>query len=160
VWEWTYVKAQTTLFPQSILLHASCLISKAIDITWLILNLHKLYYTKKKKLLISLSLLADCSNQNGFEKQTVKNKILKDISGSIPAQLRVGSSIFFSLDLFYIVRATRRYRCKSIRKEWRIDESSENCNKAKLLVVGITNKESVQSQSYNQKYPYNSRRAG
>lgn len=152
-----------TLFPQSIL-PAACLISKAIDINWSILNLQKLYYTKKEKTIDFLSLLADCSNQNGFEKQTVKIRFKKNISGSIPAQLRVGYSIFFSVLFFrfvlYIACATRRHICRSIRKEWRIDESSENCNKAKLLVVGITNKESVQSQPYNQKYPYNSRRAG
>jgi hypothetical protein len=90
VWEWTYVKAQTTLFPQSIL-HASCLISKAIDITWLILNLHKLYYTKKTKTTIDFPFTA-CRLQQSkwFWKANGKNKILKNISGSIPAQLRVG----------------------------------------------------------------------
>jgi hypothetical protein len=100
VWEWTYVKAQTTLFPQSIL-HASCLISKAIDINWSILNLHKLYYTKKKKkLLISLSLLADCSNQNGFEKQTVKIRI-KKISPGVYQHSWEWDSIFFYSVIFF-----------------------------------------------------------
>jgi hypothetical protein len=76
-----------TLFPQSILP----------------LNLQKLYYTKKEKTIDFLSLLADCSNQNGFEKQTVKIRFKKNISGSIPAQLRVGYSIFFSVLFFRFV---------------------------------------------------------